>query len=715
MFEFAKKKNKKDTKKSSSLSRDIPQIVRLVQDRYEESKQSKSEEVTKWKQACRAYTGEEFKKNVGKHRSNMIVNYIHSTVETIKPIMFNNQPKPLVFPCTDTEENFAKAMCIQEILDYEFTRTDFVRKNLLNLTNSLVCGTGILGIFWNEDKNNVEPVVISPFNFFIDPLATTIEDADYVMYATYKSIGQLTKLYPEHAKEFKTNTTDNIDSDLNSGEEVYGAKNQILCIECYMRDHTTKTYFEDEVNKDTGETETYKVEELKYPRGRRVLIAGDILLEDGENPYEHGQFPFESFNAYDIVGKFWGMSEAEQIIPINKEINELYDDIIDSAHITSNPIWIVDDNSGVPMNSLSNRKGLVIRKRRGTDVRREQPPSMPSYINQTIDQLAYAIQNVSGVFDATRGERPASVTSGVAIQALQESSQGRIKLKTQKLENMLARISNLWLRTIQQYWDLPRTIRITNKEYFPNSIGRSINGETYYFADVTGDEIDGDYDIMIKSGSTMPTNKSANAEMILRLAQTPAEDGKPMVGRREVMKAFAEMFDNPDEIISRYEQQNAQEFQQQQEENTRQQVMADNIKKEQMDKAHQQDLEKEMVKSENSNQGIALQKIVELLGNKAQGEENKTESKKEKGNMENNTLQNKENILQSNQIVENETQGQTPAEWEQLSLDEFVDYVISLDEATLNKMMADDERFAYLVQTIINQANNPEGNSQGGI
>ena len=50
---------------------------------------------------------------------------------------------------------------------------------------------------------------------------------------------------------------------------------------------------------------------------------------------------------------------------------------------------------------------------------------MPAYIQNIINDLKYDIQVISGVFDATRGERPVSITSGVAIQALQDSSQGR--------------------------------------------------------------------------------------------------------------------------------------------------------------------------------------------------------------------------------------------------------------------------------------------------
>ena len=304
---------------------------------------------------------------------------------------------------------------------------------------------------------------------------------------------------------------------------------------------------------------------MKYPKGRRVIIAGDVLLQDGENPYDDGKFPFVATQCYKLPGKFWGMSEVDELITIQTEMCALYNSLIDNAKLNGNPWVIKDKNSGVDSNSLTNVPGLVVTKNPGSEVKREAPPAMPSYIQQVIQDLKYDVQVVSGVFDATRGERPASITSGVAIQALQDSSQGRIRLKTQQLENMLSELGSMWLSRMQQFWNVPRTIRIMGGKTKPNEIPLIIDGQPVQFKEVVRDEIDGDFDVIIQTGSTMPVNKSARLETVLQLAQTIAEDGMPVVDRRTIIE-YCEL-DNAEDILRRFEEQaqkNAEEQAQQQ-------------------------------------------------------------------------------------------------------------------------------------------------------
>ncbi|MGL4330875.1 MAG: portal protein [Clostridium sp.] len=139
----------------------------------------------------------------------------------------------------------------------------------------------------------------------------------------------------------------------------------MLYIECYFRDYELMEV------EDLEENTKKKI--MKYLRGSRVIIAGDILLYDGENPYKDGSFPFREWQCYKQPNKFWAISEVEQLLSMQRKICCIYDDIIENAHLMGNPMWIMDKNCGVAENSLSNRKGLIVRKNPGTDVRRNTP------------------------------------------------------------------------------------------------------------------------------------------------------------------------------------------------------------------------------------------------------------------------------------------------------------------------------------------------------
>jgi len=56
-------------------------------------------------------------------------------------------------------------------------------------------------------------------------------------------------------------------------------------------------------------------------------------------------------------------------------------------------------------------------------------------------------------------------------------------------------------------------------------------------------------DVLIKPGSTMPTNKSVQRQLAIQLAQTVMPDGKPAIDRRALLEIFE--FPQREEIIER--------------------------------------------------------------------------------------------------------------------------------------------------------------------
>lgn len=593
----------------------VSKVLKMYRDAYND----KSDKHSKWDDYYKAYTGEYFKKNLPAYKTQNIENFVFSTLETIKPVMLAENPRILALP--QTEEMQGKSDAVQKSIDYEWQRTNFTRHLGNCITNALLYGTGIEGILWDAESDrigNVAPVVISPFNFFIDPAATCLADAEYCIYATYKSIGEVLRLAPDKKEQLEKNKTSPSDNWLVHGKEsTANMKDKLLYIEAYFRDHTQEL---SEVTEEDGNS--YKVSKMKYPNGRRVIIAGDVLIIDGENIYQDGKFPFASLTCYDVPGEFWGMGEVEQIISPTNSVNILTNSIIETAELTSNPIWIMDKNCGVAQNSLTNRKGLVVRKNPGTEVRREQPPSLPAYIQNVIDILKKDIENISGVYDVTRGEKPTGITAAAAIQALSEQAQGRIKLKVQNMEFFLGEVGGLWLSRIQQFWVTKRSVRIMGEDLKPT------------FDLLCKDDIDGDFDIRIIAGSTMPVNKTSKLQMMIQLGQTMAEDGLPMIDRKSVLEN-ADII-NLDEVMQRFdqtkqqqaEQQKAQQDAQMQQMQMSQQFEMQKLQMEIQGKNNadmqqlkmQADVEKQKMQVQNQGEVESLKNQVQMASQQAAGE-----------------------------------------------------------------------------------------------
>lgn len=145
---------------------------------------------------------------------------------------------------------------------------------------------------------------------------------------------------------------------------------------------------------------------------------------------------------------------------------------------------------------------------------------MPNYVSEKIEELKRDMETISGVHDVTQGRRPVGIQAGNAIIALQEAGQARIRTKVKLMEQGLSKLATMWYNRMQQYWKLDRWVRVSDDK------------GNYNFQQITEDDLQYDFDIKITAGSTMFTNKSAMLDLMIRLGQTTAEDGLPVVDRK---------------------------------------------------------------------------------------------------------------------------------------------------------------------------------------
>lgn len=483
----------------------------------------KTEYVKNWLTYLDAYKGDYFKNDkTPEYRSNQVSNYIFAIVETVRPIMLDNDPKFQSMPRQPEGMGFANDL--QEALSYEWDRENMNEKLYKELINTLVLGTSVFFVPWNSTKKNVEAIAVNPFNIFPDPLATSVDDAEYIIYASYKNVEFLKRLFPDKAEKL-------VGGDINYSELVHdnnqNAKidNQVLVLEVWTRDYEMI----DEVDGDTKKSRPI------YPNGRVLTICPElgIVLDDKENPYKDGKFPFVVIKDYDVPGKFWGEGEVAQLLSPQSYMNELNNSIIDNAKTTANVPWIIDKNSGIGIGKITARPGLVIRKNPGSEVRREQPPQMPSYVMNTVDTFKSDIEMISGVHNTLRGENSSGVYTAQGILALQEAGQVRVRLKVKLLENALGRLAELWVSRMKQFWKDDKWMRITKQD------------GSYDLKMFTSRILEYDYDVRIIAGSTMPVNRGAMLDLMIRLAQTQMPDGQPLVDRESVVEYLPEEIKSP--------------------------------------------------------------------------------------------------------------------------------------------------------------------------
>lgn len=477
----------------------------------------KADYTRRWKLYQEAYDGEYFSnKNLPDYRSDMVSNYIFSIIETIRPIMLDNDPK---FQAVARQpEGMDLSNDLQEVLNYEWDRERVNTKLYRELINVLVKGSSVFFIPWDEHEKQVKATPVNAFNIFPDPLATSVQDADYIIYASYFNVDKLRRMFPEHKEEL-TGSQVNYSELVNENDSGAMVNNQVLVLEIYDRGFDTTDSHEDGDGSDEVN-----------PKGRVITMCPDlgIVLSNVENPYKDNQFPFVVLKDYDVPGKFWGEGEVAQLISPQKHMNELNNAIIDNAKATANTPWIVDKNSGIGVGKITARPGLIIRKNPGSEVQRPNPPSMPNYVTNTVETFKGDMEMVSGIHNTLRGENSSGVYTAQGILALQEAGQVRVRLKVKLLEEALGEMANMWINRMQQFWKEDKFIAITKQD------------GSYDLKKFMTSTLEHDYDVRITSGSTMPVNRSAMLDLMIRLAQTQMPDGQTLVDREAVAQYLPE-------------------------------------------------------------------------------------------------------------------------------------------------------------------------------
>src|SRR5690606_36972868 len=105
-----------------------------------------------------------------------------------------------------------------------------------------------------------------------------------------------------------------------------------------------------------------------------------------------------------------------------------------------------------------------------------------------------------------------------------EAGQARIRLKVKLMEDFLGKLATMWYERMKQFWKEDRWVRTVRAD------------GSYSFKELRREAFEKEYDIRIMAGSTMPVNRSAMLDLMIRLAQTQMPDGQALVDREAVVE-----------------------------------------------------------------------------------------------------------------------------------------------------------------------------------
>jgi len=306
---------------------------------------------------------------------------------------------------------------------------------------------------------SVRTEVASPFEVFMDFSVTEWHRQPYIIRVKDRTLEYFKTRYGKRGEKVEAGGTSTLG-------EFYSSSL------AYMASGPGINPSAGQVHRRPGNAEVWYVRrpDDTYPDGLTAVIAGNELLEKNEElPEDHAGnhfLPVTQFIFDPIPGSAVGKTVASDLRPKQKQRNELESLIQLITMRMANPVWIIP--YGTDVEGFSGQPGAVLKAiqlspNASSNPQRLPGENVPSSVMQWLEKIDNDMEEMASVFDVLKGQAPAGITAGYAIQLLIERGQSRWGPLFQRWENGMV----MWAQQVTALC----------KEYMPAEQLRSILGE----------------------------------------------------------------------------------------------------------------------------------------------------------------------------------------------------------------------------------------------
>lgn len=188
---------------------------------------------------------------------------------------------------------------------------------------------------------------------------------------------------------------------------------------------------------------------------KALMIEGECLVMDCDNPFVPKEHPFIKITPNQIYNYFWGRTEMMYLIPIQEWINERIPEIKIHLQKQTNPPRSASGFSGYSEEkafaSLDNPGGTVFEAQPGINGKIEA--LFPANINvfEVLDRAEMMFADISGIRELMQGKGEAGVRAMSHANLLVRVGSSRVKKKASILEDAVEKIGYLMFKIMQKY------------------------------------------------------------------------------------------------------------------------------------------------------------------------------------------------------------------------------------------------------------------------
>lgn len=415
---------------------------------------------------------------------------VYPTLSALNAWMTDQHTNLNVSAAADPNSDYAtfmsqRAQDLETVLQTNWTVLDYDTQVKMAIWDAFLYGAGFFKTVWDagvdDGYGNALLKRVDPWSLYVDPNATSLDDAEYIIEARRMSLDEIERRFPGSSTllEGLGNDGDNIDekpdqynvdnsripkanpgglpssgtfngggfgpaspatrysSPSNRNRREWEPLPGLVVYEFWLKENE-EWYDEDDDTPATSFTDKQVAERWRLV----VLCSNQILMDENvEDLYKNGIHPYERY-VFEEIGEMYGIALVDHLAQPQIYINRLLTALQQNAELVGNPIFVEGTNSGLDRVNMVNRPGTRLKVNAAAMQNKPdwlQPPQMPDAVRQLVDFWIQRIENISGLSAATKGAQSPARTAEGTMQTIQESAFVRIRAALANLESTLKR------------------------------------------------------------------------------------------------------------------------------------------------------------------------------------------------------------------------------------------------------------------------------------
>jgi hypothetical protein len=420
-------------------------------------------------------------------------NKIKPHIMTLLAKLTKNRVQLEVHPDTNDDERIEVAKAGHKYLKYQWQEDKMDHKSRRLKLHMLIDGMPVLKVYADKSQGNefttddgqtmktgkIITLVRDQMAIKLDPTAEDTEEIKWVLEEFPKEIDEIKEEYGVEVQKEEIQMPESFDINLSNEAKKKYTNHAML-----------KEYWE--------------LPCPKYPKGRKIAVAGGQLLDYTEDP---GEFPYIFFPMIPIPGSAIATGSVTDMTTPQLSYNIKRTAEARILEEMGNPMWMTPTNSVEDPDDLTNEIGGRVEYMpiNGSKPERVQGIEPGNGWQSAMERDEADMEDISGAHEISQGAMPKGVDTYGGLQLLVEQDETRLSVAAHSYEEGIKRWGEKVLRLVQKHFPEEQQLQIVGEN-------GEVDAFTFAGADLSGSEV-----VDVIPNSSMPEVKAVKDAKIFQM------------------------------------------------------------------------------------------------------------------------------------------------------------------------------------------------------